>query len=123
VKASPLEIYNNLLQCKGVFIGNIPLTKTKQFLNFQEYIFQLIETEESEEVEDEATVHAIKKQLSKSIKKKPKADVKMVTYRGESYKIDNWIECENCKIWRIVNKKCPPHHFTCNKIGKKCSTK
>lgn len=33
--------------------------------------------------------------------------IKNLVYKGQKYEIDNWIQCEKCKTWRIVNIKCP----------------
>lgn len=52
-----------------------------------------------------------------------KGPIKKITYKGESYEIDNWIECESCKTWRIVKDVYQGKRFICSKIGKKCSTK
>lgn len=114
VKASQLEIYKNLL--------NSSYNKTQQFLEFQEHILETVSVD-SEESEDEKTIKAVKSAFKKKIRKDQKLPKKLV-YKKEEYIVDNWIECERCKTWRVVNKnpsKFP--HFACKNINKRCRQK
>ena len=41
--------------------------------------------------------------FSKKIKKANKIP-KTISYKNEEYQIENWGQCEKCRIWRIVDR-------------------
>ncbi len=56
--------------------------------------------------------------------KKDKKAPKKITFENEEFIVDNWIECEKCKTWRVVSKNPRNYpYFTCKSINKKCKSK
>ena len=77
---------------------------------------------DSSEEDDEETKKAVKNVYKKI--KKDKKKVKKLVYNKEEYIVDNWIECEKCKTWRIVNKNPEKYKkFVCKNANKKCKEK
>ena len=99
------------------------LKETRQFERFQEYVVESVSIDSDDESEDQKTKKAIKSAFKKKIKKQKKAP-RRLTYKNEDYIVDNWIECEKCKTWRIVNKDHKKYpHFICKNINKKCKSR
>lgn len=78
---------------------------------------------DSDEEEDDKTKKGVRSAFNKKIKKERKAPKKIV-YQNDEYIVDNWIECEKCKTWRIVKGgKKVVKGFTCKSMKKRCRSK
>lgn len=65
----------------------------------------------------------IRKVFRKKISKGTQ-DRKTLTYKGEKYEIDKWVQCDGCNKWRRTHKKLSPREkFTCESIGINCRAK
>jgi hypothetical protein len=80
-----------------------------------------------EEEEREATKEEEKQGLKRELSRKIKKDKKMpgqLKYKGEEWEIENWAQCEGCKLWRKLGKGVKVgKKFACGSVGKLCNRK
>lgn len=49
---------------------------------------------------------------------------KTLTYKGEKYEIDKWVQCDSCNKWRRTHKSLgPKEKFTCQSVNLNCKAK
>lgn len=49
---------------------------------------------------------------------------KTLTYKGEKYQIDRWVQCDSCNKWRRTHRKmAPKERFTCELVGVSCKVR
>lgn len=48
---------------------------------------------------------------------------RVMRVKGEEYQIEEWAECERCKLWRKVRQNYGECKFYCRLVGKQCMKK
>ena len=96
-------VLENLSKCNEL-CNSAALRNSKEVQEFRKELQAQGSLEEDEEESDTAENEVIRKVFRKKISKKGTNDRKTLTYKGEKYEIDKWVQCDGCNKWRRTHK-------------------